>query len=482
MGISWGDQMATTASSDPAQMPASVLVALYRSRQLSPVDVVAATLARIERFNPIVNAYCHVDADGALAAARAAETRWMAGTPKGLVDGVPLGVKDNIAVSGMPLRFGSALTSAAPASFDAPVVARLKEQGAVLLGKTAMPEYGWKATSDSPLTGITRNPWDTRMTTGGSSAGAAASAVLGMGALQLGTDGGGSIRIPAGFTGSYGLKPTRARVAAFPASALGTLAHHGPLTRTVSDAALMMSVIAQPDWRDVYGWIDPAPHYRAGLEDGVAGLRIAYSPTLGLATQVDPELAELVAAAVQVFESLGAAVELADPDIGEEAIAAWNAMWWAGMAYQLAPFQDRPRSLSDPGLVAGADKGRYITAVELIQASMQRAQLHETLARFHRTYDLLLTPTLPLPAFEAGRLLPPSGDWGDAWTNWAPFSYPFNLTQQPAASVPCALNKCGLPVALQVVGAVGADALVLRASRAFEAARPFSMLETPRQK
>ena len=186
----------------------------------------------------------------------------MAGAPKGLADGVPLGVKDNIAVAGMPSRFGSKLTSTDPQTFDAPAVARLKEHGAVVLGKTAMPEYGWKATSDSPLTGFTRNPWDTRMTTGGSSAGAVAATVLGMGAMHLGTDGGGSIRIPAAFTGCFGLKPTRARVPAFPTSPLGTIAHHGPLTRTVADAALAMSVIAAPDTRDVYGWISPAPDFR----------------------------------------------------------------------------------------------------------------------------------------------------------------------------------------------------------------------------
>jgi aspartyl-tRNA(Asn)/glutamyl-tRNA(Gln) amidotransferase subunit A len=468
-------------STDPAQMSATELLILYRDKKLSPVEATEASLARVERFNPIVNAYCHLDPDGALAAARESERRWQAGTPKGLADGLPLGVKDNIAVAGMPSRFGSRLTSAAPAAFDAPVVARLKGQGAVVLGKTAMPEYGWKATSDSPLTGITRNPWDTRMTTGGSSAGAAASAVLGMGALQLGTDGGGSIRIPAGFTGCYGLKPTRARVPAFPASALGTLAHHGPLTRTVADAALMMTVIAAPDTRDVYGWIDPAPDYRAGLEDGVSGLRVAFSPRLGFIARVEPEVADAVAEAARVFEELGAKVEAADPHIGEDAIEAWNAMWWPGMAYQLAPFGERALTESDPGLVAGVETGVRLPAVDLIKAHMKRAELHNTLARFHATYDLLLTPALPLPAFEAGHLMPPAGGWGEAWTDWAPFSYPFNLTQQPAASVPCGLTKGGLPIALQIVGPIGADDLVLRASRAFETVRPFRMLDAPRR-
>jgi aspartyl-tRNA(Asn)/glutamyl-tRNA(Gln) amidotransferase subunit A len=464
---------------DPALLAATDLVALYRARKLSPVEVTRATLARVERFNPIVNAYLHLDADGALAAAKDSESRWMAGKPKGLVDGVPVGVKDNILIAGMPARFGSRLTPDAPHKIDAPAVARLKEQGAVILGKTAMPEYGWKATSDSPLTGFTRNPWDTRMTTGGSSAGAVAACVLGMGALHLGTDGGGSIRIPAAFTGCYGLKPTRARVPAFPASPLGTLAHHGPLTRTVADAALAMSVIAAPDSRDVYAWITPAPDFTAGLDAGARGLRIAYSPRLGFASRVHEEVASAVAAAARTFQDLGAQVEEADPGISDP-IDAWNTHWWSAMAYQLAPFAERAADLGDPGLIAGAAHGGTIAARELTRAQLARAELHNAFAKFHERYDLLLTPALPLPAFEVGDLVPRSGEWGSAWTDWAPFSYPFNLTQQPAATVPCGLTKDGLPVALQLVGPIGADAHVLRASRAFEAARPFATLDAPR--
>jgi aspartyl-tRNA(Asn)/glutamyl-tRNA(Gln) amidotransferase subunit A len=192
--------MSTTAN-DPALLSATELVKLYQAKKLSPVEATKATLARIERFNAIVNAFCHLDGDGAQKAAQASEARWQAGKPQGLVDGVPLGVKDNILVADMPCRFGSKVTSPEPQKMDGPAVARMRQHGAVILGKTTMPEYGWKATSDSPLTGSTRNPWDTRMTTGGSSSGAVASVVLGMGALHLGTDGGGSVRIPAAFTG-----------------------------------------------------------------------------------------------------------------------------------------------------------------------------------------------------------------------------------------------------------------------------------------
>jgi aspartyl-tRNA(Asn)/glutamyl-tRNA(Gln) amidotransferase subunit A len=473
--------MTASPPSDPALLSATGLVALYRSKALSPVEATKAALARIERHNASVNAWCHLDPDGALAAARASEARWQAGTPQGLVDGVPTGIKDNVLVAGMPARYGSRLTASAPQSIDAPVVARLREAGAVLLGKTAMPEYGWKATSDSPLTGATRNPWDTRMTTGGSSAGAVAAAVLGMGALHIGTDGGGSIRIPAGFTGCFGLKPTRARVATFPASPLGTLAHAGPLTRSVADAALMLNVIAAPDARDPYAWIVPPPDYRDGLENGVRGLRIAYSPRLGYAPRLHPEVEHAVASAAQILASLGAVVEEADPSMGGDPIGMWNTFWWPAMHYQLAAWGERWRELSDPALIAAASEALTVPVAEHLRAQLQRVQLHNAFARFHERFDLLLTPTLPLPAFEVDELVPPSGEWGTAWCDWSPYSYPFNLTTQPAASVPCGLTEAGLPIGLQIVGAIGADALVLRAARAFEAAEPFPTLDAPRE-
>jgi aspartyl-tRNA(Asn)/glutamyl-tRNA(Gln) amidotransferase subunit A len=472
----------TKPSGDPALLSATDLVALYRSKAVSPVEAVKATLARIERFNGTVNAYCHLDTDGALAAARKSEKRWMAGTPKGPADGVPVGVKDNIAVAGMPGRFGSRLTGIDPVAVDAPAVARLRESGAIVLGKTAMPEYGWKATSDSPLTGFTRNPWDTRMTTGGSSAGAVAATVLGMGALHLGTDGGGSIRIPAAFTGCFGLKPTRARVPAFPTSPLGTIAHHGPLTRTVADAALAISIISGPDARDIYGWPTPAPDFSRGLDGGIRGLRIAYSPTLGFARHVDPEIAGAVAASVRTLESLGANVEEATPDLGGDPIETWNTFWWPAMHFQLQAFGDRWRTLSDPALVEAADRSRSVTVTDHLRAQLHRAQLHNIMAKFHETYALLVTPALPLPAFEVGDLVPKSGEWGNVWCDWAPFSYPFNLTTQPGASVPCGLTDAGLPIGVQIIGPVGADDLVLRASRALEAAMPFATLDAPRVK
>ncbi len=259
-----GARIITKAPKDAtAFLSVAELLSRYRRKDLSPVEMVDAVLEQVDRHNGVVNAYCCVDRQGARRSAREAEARWMAGAPRGLVDGVPVGIKDNLLVAGMPARFGSRLTSDAPSTHDAPAVARLREQGAILIGKTTMPEFGWKAVTDSPLTGVTRNPWDTRKTPGGSSGGAVAAVVLGMGNIHLGTDGGGSIRIPAAFGGSYGIKPTRARVPAWPASPLGTLAHAGCLTRSVADAALALTIMAVASVRDA-----PAALWRAGPRPG----------------------------------------------------------------------------------------------------------------------------------------------------------------------------------------------------------------------
>jgi aspartyl-tRNA(Asn)/glutamyl-tRNA(Gln) amidotransferase subunit A len=465
---------------DAAFLPAAELLSCYRSKALSPVEVVRAVLDRIDRHDGAVNAYCWVDREGAFASARDSEARWLAGAPRGLIEGVPVGIKDNLLVAGMPARFGSKLTPDAPAAHDAPAVARLREHGAILIGKTTMPEFGWKAVTDSPLTGVTRNPWDTRMTPGGSSGGAAAAVVLGMGNIHLGTDGGGSIRIPAAFSGSYGIKPTRARVPAWPTSPLGTLAHVGTLTRSVADAALALTIMAVPDARDVYAWTSPAPDFRIGLEEGVSGVRIAYSPRLRYAKRVDPEIETAVTAAVRAFEELGAHVEEADPELEGDPIAVWDTLWWSSFATLLQSFGERVQAEAEPGLLAAAARGLKTPVGDYIRAQLNRAELHGVFARFFERYDLLLTPSMPRAAFEVGHVVPPAGEWGDAWTQWCPFTYPFNLTQQPAASIPCGLTREGLPIGLQIVGAVGADALVLRASRAFEAARPFDALKEPR--
>lgn len=458
---------------DITRLPASELLRLYRDKSLSPVEVTQAVLARIEQDNPVVNAFCVIDPDQAMASARASEDRWAKGAPCGMVDGVPTTIKDVVLTKGWPtLRGSRAIDPDQPWEDDAPCTARLREQGAVLLGKTTTPEFGWKGITDSALTGITRNPWNTNRTPAGSSGGAAAAAALGLGALHIGTDGGGSIRMPSAFTGVFGHKPTFGRVPAWPASPFGTLAHIGPITRTVTDAALMLNVLALPDHRDWFSVPHDGCDHTANLDDGVAGLRIAFSPDLGHAS-VDPEVAALVRAAADVFADLGATVEEADPGIGDTTEIFRNH-WYAGAATLLTCFSDEQRAVMEAGLQDVAIDGAKLSAVAYLKSATARANIGTRMREFHETYDLLLTPSVPIPAFEVG-LESPDPDAQTRWTSWTPFTYPFNLTQQPACSAPCGFTSDSLPVGLQIVGRNFDDALVLRAARAFETVRPFQM-------
>ena len=468
-----------TSASDISQLSAADLLRAYRRRELSPVAVVRDAIERIARFQPSINAFVLVDEDGALAAARASEARWQKGEPQGLADGLPATIKDIIDVKGQPTRRGSLTTPTTPAAQDAPAVARLKEQGAVILGKTTTPEYGWIGACHSPLTGITRNPWNRERTTGGSSGGAAAAALLNLGVFHLGTDGAGSIRIPAAFTGVFGIKPSYGRVPTYPASPFTVLAHQGPLTRTVTDAALMLAVIAGPDARDATAWNTPAPDFRIGLDEGVRGLRVAWSPRLGYVKQLDPQVEAAAEKAAQVFADLGAHVESVDPGFTEP-LDLEHAVWDSVASTVVDAVPPAAQEKMDPGLRRMAEAGRRYSLKDYLAAHAQRAALAEHMRRFHERYDLLLTPQMPLPAIEAGRVTPADGRFGEDWINWSPYTYPFNLTQQPAASVPCGFASDGLPLALQIVGPPRNDALVLRAARAYESAQPFKMLSEPR--
>lgn len=459
--------------SDISRLSAHELLRQYRDKSLSPVEATQAVLARIEQVNSVVNAFCVIDPDQALASARESEDRWAKGAPCGMIDGVPTTIKDVVLTKGWPtLRGSRAIDPGQPWDDDAPCTARLREQGAVLLGKTTTPEFGWKGITDSPLTGITRNPWHTNKTPAGSSGGAAAAAALGLGALHIGTDGGGSIRMPAAFTGVFGHKPTFGRVPAWPASPFGTLAHIGPIARTVADAALMLNVLTLPDHRDWFSVPHDGRDYTANLEDGVKGLRIAFSPDLGYAS-VDPEIAALVRAAADVFADLGAEVEEADPGIGDTTEVFRNH-WYAGAAALLDGFSDEQRAVMEAGLLEVAADGAKLSAVTYLKSATARANIGTRMREFHETYDLLLTPSVSIPAFNVG-LESPDPDAQTRWTSWTPFTYPFNLTQQPACSAPCGFTKDGLPAGLQIVGRNFDDALVLRAARAYETARPFQM-------
>ena len=450
-------------------LTATALLEGYRTRTLSPVEVTQAVLERIASLNPKLNAF-NLVSDQALDEARASEARWHAGQPKGLLDGVPVSIKDIILTKGWPtLRGSKTVDPKGPWGDDAPATARLREHGAVLLGKTTTPEFGWKGVTDSPLTGITRNPWNPAKTPGGSSGGAAAAVAAGMGPLAVGTDGGGSIRIPCSFTGLFGIKPSFGRVPAWPLSPFGTVAHVGPITRDVTDAALMLTVLALPDARDWHALPYEPRDYRAGLEAGIRDLRIAYSANLGYA-KVDPEVAQIVRKAAQVFTELGARLEEKDPGF-EDAGPVFQTHWFSGAAALVRGLKDR-KSV-DPGLLQVAAQGEGITAAQLLDAQMKRGALGTHMNLFHRDFDLLVTPTLCVPAFDVGQESPQKG----RWTDWTPFTYPFNLTGQPAASIPCGFTKAGLPVGLHIVGPRYADALVLRAARAFESLRPIPLPE-----
>jgi len=395
-----------------------------------------------------------------------------------MLDGVPVSIKDLLLTKGWPtLRGSRTVDPRGPWNDDAPAVARLREAGAVLIGKTTTPEFGWKGVTDGPLTGITRNPWNPARTPGGSSGGAAAALAAGMGPLTLGTDGGGSIRIPCAFTGVFGLKPSFGRVPAWPLSPFGTVAHVGPMTRSVHDAALLLNVMSRPDARDWFALPHEPRDYRVGLDEGVRGLRIAYSANLGYA-KVDPEVASLVEQAAMRFVDLGALVEPVDPGFAN-AEPVFRAHWFTGAAYLLKNFLPQQKALMDQGLVEVAEQGAKIGMLELLDAVQKRGALGVHMNQFHEKYDLLLTPTLPLAAFEAGKEVADVMK-DKRWTDWTPFSYPFNLTQQPAASIPCGLTAEGLPVGLHIVGPRYADALVLRAARAFESAQPIAMPDVSR--
>jgi aspartyl-tRNA(Asn)/glutamyl-tRNA(Gln) amidotransferase subunit A len=435
-------------------------------------------LSRIARLNPTLRAFVHVAADAALASAKASQARWQQGAPLGPLDGVPTSIKDLILTRGMPTLRGSHTVDADQAwDVDAPVTARLREAGAVLLGKTATPEFGCKGETNSPRSGIARNPWDPSKTPGGSSGGTAAAVASGMGPISVGTDGAGSVRIPAAFCGNFGLKPSFGRVPAYPLSPFGSVAHLGPHTLSVADAALMMNVMTRPDARDWTALPPDARDYTLGLDDGIRNLRVAWSPTLGYATHVHPEVAAACAQAVRKLVDLGAHVEAVDPGF-DDPLDITCGLWFLGSWTLWNGLDAEQQAQVDPDFLAEAQCGARLSALDVARLNLRRGALGSQMRQFMQRYDLLVTPAVAVPAFEAR----PAGHTPLTPQNmlgWTPFSYPFNLTQQPACSIPCGLTAAGLPIGLQIVGPMFGDALVLRAARAFEGAMPIPRPRLP---
>ena len=461
------------ASDELCSLSAVELAERYRSRDLSPVEVVEAVLARIERLNPTLNAFCTVTAEGARAEARAAERRLAAGEPRGPLDGVPLSVKDNFATAGLRTTSGSLLLRDNVPTVDAPAVERARAAGAVILGKTNTPEFAWRGSTDNRLFGPTRNPWDSARTPGGSSGGAASAVAAGLGPIALATDGAGSIRIPASFCGLFGLKPSFGRVPFYPpAGASELIAHAGPIARTVRDAALLLDATAGPDPRDQWSLPAREGSFAAACDGGIAGLRVAWSPDLGH-IPVDPDVATLCERVAGAFADLGCRVEGADPPILDP-LPVLQTIYTAGQVGNHGRRPPEELAQMDPDLVALIEEGRRLSAADYLQAVIARQAIADGFRRHFERFDLLLTPTLAVPAFELGIVGPERVDGRPiphlGWT----LCFPFNFTGAPAATVPCGFTSSGLPVGLQIVGRRHDDAGVLRAAAAYEAACPWS--------
>lgn len=455
-------------SDDLAFLPATRLRELYRKKALSPVEVTEQVLRRLETYEAALNAFVLYDPESALTAARASEARWRSGEPQGLLDGVPVAIKDTLLTRGWPRLIGSRTVDPdQPWTEDAPATARLRAANAILFGKTTTPEFGWKPTTDSPLTGITRNPWDLERTPGGSSGGSAAALAAGICPLAVGTDAGGSIRIPAAFTGVFGLKPTFGRVALYPPSAFGDVSHIGPMARTVADAALMLDAMKGPDPRDWYSLPDDGIVYRQRVGEGsMKGKRVALSPTLGYA-EPTPAVRAAVEAAAKVFAGMGAIVEPADP-FAESPMPIFQTLALGGFWALLRAMPPEKIALMDPGLVATCRAGAAVTQEELVDALGKRAALGAALRQFFDRYDILLSPTMPITAAYAeprsdGRPDPAN------YREWLTYTWAFNLTRNPSASIACGVAD-GLPIGLMVTGPLYDDLGVLQACRAYEEA------------
>ncbi|WP_159995605.1 amidase [Roseomonas sp. 18066] len=455
-------------------MPAATLRRNYAARRLSPVEVTRALLARVEALDPPLNAMTMLTPEIALAQARAAEAAYAPGGSPRPLEGIPVTIKDMHHTKGLVTALGSHATKDWVPDVDAPCIARLHEAGTVMLGKTAVPEFGWKGVSQSTLSGITHNPWKRGYNAGASSAGAAAASAAGFGPLHLGSDGGGSVRMPAHFCGVYGLKPTYGRIPYWPVPNNDYATHMGPLTRTVEDSAMMLKAMAGPHPWDHTSCETPPADYPSLLKADLRGKRIAYSPDLGHA-RVDADVAALVEKAVGAFEEMGAKVELVTPAWGPLGPELARFFWPAGYLARANMFLDEWRDRMDPGLVAMMDAGRGFTAEQYHVMRARKLEYVEAIHRSFADYDLLLTPAVSTPAFPAHLLQPedwPQHPWD--WLMWAEFSYPFNFSGNPAASIPCGFSDGGLPVGLQIVGPRFDDLGVLQASYAFEQARPWA--------
>ena len=454
------------------------LTTAYRKAQLSPVHVARELIARVRSLDPMVNSIVSLDEAYTLAMAAASEARYRAGHPLSAMDGVPVTIKDLSAVAGMPMRRGSQAFGIEPVSEDTPCVARLREAGAVFLAKTATPEAGCKVVTRSAVHGVTANPYDLSKTPGGSSGGAAAALALGFGPIALGSDGAGSIRIPASFTNLFGLKPGFGRVPAFPPDIDMPHSVVGPISRTVADAAIMLDVISRPDPRDPYAWPVPFAVPENLNDPDLRDLTIAFSARLGCtAPLVSPEVDHLVSGVVPLLTDAGAAVSSAAPDWPIDPFVPFGVFWETACYASIEATRLEERRLLDPLILRVGASGAGVSLAEYIKAMQQRMAIAAASKFFFDRYDLLVGPVMPVPAYALDRDVP-EGFADEDWS-WCPYTYPWNMTGQPAASVPIGFTEDGLPVGVQIVGRMGGEADILRAARAIELRRPLHLQRPP---
>ena len=456
---------------DFTYMTALEMRQLIRTKQVSPVEIIERTLRGIEASQGVLNAFVTITPELALDAARRAETSVLAGEDTGLLTGLPLSIKDLTAVKGVRFTSGSRTFADFLAPVDSPASERVKAHGAAIVGKTTTTEFGCKGSSDSPLTGETRNPWNLGKTTGGSSAGAGASVAAGLTPFALGTDGGGSIRIPSSMCGLFGIKAHFGRVPVFPTAATPTLAHVGPMARNVRDAALLLAAISGFDARDPASVAAKVPDYLGACDRSPKGLRIAFSPTLGYARPTR-EVADIAAKAVRVFEELGCSVELLEK-VFDDPIDLWMAEFYAGVGTRLKKTLTEQRDVLDPAVAKLLDRALDQTIEEYYSRVFARYEFREKVRQIFDRFDLLMTPTTPVAAFDLGRDVPPELDDANI-VSWVAYTYPINLCGLPAASVPCGFTQEGLPVGLHIVAKALAETDILRSAAAFEAARPWA--------
>ncbi len=453
------------------------LTRLIAAKEISPVELVEDVIERQTALEPEINAFVTCTPEIARAAAKQAEQAVMAGDALGLLHGLPLSVKDLISMEGVPWTFGSKPFAGNMGTVDAPAVARARAAGACIIGKSTTSEFGCKGTGDSPLTGVTRNPWNLAKTPGGSSAGAGASVAAGLTPFALGTDGGGSIRIPSSLCGLFGIKAQFSRVPLFPIPATPTLAHVGPLARTVRDAALLLTAISGHDPRDPFAVAGPVPDYLGACGQSIEGMRIAWSPTFGYA-RADPEILEITERAARSFEQLGCHVELVEAPFGDEPLDIWMAEFYGGVGTKLKSLLTESPEQLDPAVVELLSGALDHSIEDYFIKVFARYAFRETVREFFETYDLLLSPVLPVAAFDTGLNVPPGWEDRNA-VSWVYYTYPFNTTGQPAASIPAGFTESGLPVGLQMVGRINSEIDIFRAAAAFEEAYPWADKRPP---